>query len=58
MAYWMKDVLQDLEQFCEQNRLREIQKSLEEAEKVLDEQIRIREERLLSPELPMVRTGS
>jgi hypothetical protein len=54
----MKDVLQDLEEFCEQNRLLEIQKSLEAAEKVLDEEIRIREETQLFPDVELAKTGS
>lgn len=50
MAYWMKDVLQDLEQFCERNKLKELQRSLAVTEQILDEEIRIREETMMSPE--------
>lgn len=58
MAYWMKDVLQDLEQFCERNRLDEIQKGLEQTEKILDEELRIREETKLFPPIELAKTAS
>lgn len=58
MAYWMKDVLQDLEEFCEENRLVEIRKSLEMTEKVLDEEIRMREEKQLFVPQSLAKTGT
>ena len=49
MAYWMKDVVQDLELFCGQNDLHGTQKSLARVEELLDEEIRLREETEMFP---------
>jgi hypothetical protein len=57
VAYWMKDVLQDLEQFCEENRLEKIQHSIGQAAKVLDEEIRLREEMQLADKPNMAKTS-
>lgn len=54
----MKDVLRDLEQFCEENRLLQIRQSLADAEKVLDEEIRLREEQQMSPDRVFKKTSS
>jgi hypothetical protein len=53
----MKDVLQDLEQFCEENRLEKIQHSIGQAAKVLDEEIRLREEMQLADKPNMAKTS-